>query len=281
MFNQPTGPNSSITMAPVKPDGTFALNNVAPGEYVVRWGGPDFNERAAMPLTIGGSNLDGVALVSVKVSTIAGHIVIDRAANATIKPSEVRLGVSAVRPEDAMVMPGAGPAQIKDDFTFQQKAFPGRLLILGGAAIPGWVLKAVRLDGVDVTDSGFDLGTDPIGGVEVELTNVVSELSEIVSDANGSATRNAWVVVFTQDREKWRTTNRHVFPVRPDLTNQYRVRALRPGAYYATAVAVDAIEAGEWDDPDVLDRLRERAIAFEIGAAEKKTLNLALTPLDR
>ena len=281
MFSQPTGPNSSITSATVKSDGTFVLNNVAPGEYIVRWGGPDFNERAAMPLTIGGGNLDGVALVSVKVSTIAGHIVIDRAATAAIKPSEVRLGVGAVRPEDSMMMPGAGPAQIKDDFTFQQKVFPGRLLISGGAAIPGWALKAVRLNGVDVTDTGFDVGADPIASLEVELTNVVSEVSGIVSDANGSATRNAWVVVFTQDREKWRTTNRHVFPVRPDLTNQYRVRALRPGAYYATAVAVDAIEAGEWEDPDVLDRLRERAIAFEIGAAEKKTLNLVLTALDR
>src|SRR5439155_11331585 len=174
MFSQPTGPNSSITSATVKPDGTFVLNNVAPGEYMVRWGGPDFNERAAMPLTVGGSHLDGVALVSVKVSTIAGRIVIDRAATATIKPSEVRLGVGTVRPEDAMLMPGAGPSQIKDDFTFQQRAFPGRLLISAGGAIPGWFLKAVRLNGADVTDTGFDLGADPIGGLEVELTNVVS-----------------------------------------------------------------------------------------------------------
>jgi hypothetical protein len=281
MMSQPAGAGPSSVMAPVKPDGTFSLSNVTPGEYVLRWTGPDPNERALMPVTVGGGDLDGVALAAVKASTIAGRIVIDRAATATIKPFEVRLGVGAVRPEDAMLVASTGPPQIKDDFTFQQRVFPGRLLLTAGAAIPGWFLKAVRLNGADVTDTGFDLGAGPIEGLEVELTNVMSEVSGIVSDAGGSPTRNAWVIVFTQDREQWRLANRHVFPVRPDSSNQYRVRGLRPGAYYASAVAVEALEPGEWEDPDVLDRLRERAVAFEIGGTEKKTLNLVLTPLDR
>jgi Carboxypeptidase regulatory-like domain len=281
MLSQPMGVGYSSVMAPVKPDGTFSLTNVTPGEYVLRWMGPDPNERALMPVTVGGGDLDGVALAGVKASTISGRIVIDRAATGTLKAFDVRLNVGAARPEDVMMVSSTGPAQIKDDFTFQLKAFPGRLLISAGGAMPGWFLKTVRLNGADVTDTGFDLGTDPINGVEVELTNVVSEVSGIVSDATGSPTRNAWVIVFPQDREKWRASSRHVFPARPDPTNQYRVRALRPGAYYAAAVAVDALEAGEWEDPDMLDRLRERATTFEIGAAEKKTLNLVLTPLDR
>jgi hypothetical protein len=264
----------------VKPDGSFVFSNLTSGEYLIRWGGPDFNERAAMPVTIGGSDLDGVALVSVKVSTIAGRILIDRAATAAIKPSEIRLGVGAARPEDARLAMSPSAAQIKDDFTFQQKAFPGRLLITANATVPGWFLKAVRLNGVDVTDTGFELA-EPINGVEIELTNVASEVSGIVNDAAGSPTRDAWVVVFPQDREKWRVPNRHVFPARPDTSSQYRVRGLRAGAYYAAAVSTDSLEAGEWEDSEMLERLRQRAVTFEIGGAEKKTLNLLLAPLDR
>ena len=83
----------------------------------------------------------------------------------------------------------------------------------------------------------------------------------------------------TQSLERLQKSRQHLNDF--TATNQYRVRGLRPGAYYAAAVAADAIEGGEWQDPDVLDRLREGAIAFEIGAAEKKTLNLVLTPLVR
>ncbi|PYR64304.1 MAG: hypothetical protein DMF91_00675 [Acidobacteria bacterium] len=281
MLSQPASGPSSL-MASVKPDGTFVVTNVTPGEYLLRWMSPNPNdERAQMPLTVGGGDLDGIALAAVTAATITGRIVVDRAATDTIKRSDIRFIVTAARLEEAMLIGGTGPPQIKDDFTFEQKAFPGRLLITAGMALPTWTVKSVRVNGADVTDTGFELGTGGLSGVEVELTNVVSEVSGIVDDGTGATTRDAWIIVFSQDREKWRVANRYVSPARPDSTNQYRVRGLRPGAYYAAAVAADAIEGGEWQDPDVLDRLREGAIAFEIGAAEKKTLNLVLTPLVR
>jgi len=250
-LGQPTPAASpSFISGNVKPDGTFSLSNVTPGEYVIRWFGLDLGERALAQVTVGGADLDGVALVGVKAATIAGRITIDRAATDTIKPSEVRLAIGAVRPEDDYATASAGA-------------------------------KAVRLNRADVTETGIDVGADGIRGLEVEMTNVVSEVSGTVTDASGSPTRNAWVIVFTQDREKWRVNNRNVVAIRPDLTNEYRARTLRPGAYYAVAVAVDALEPGEWTDPDVLDRLRARAVAVEIGQGERKTLNLTLTPLER
>jgi hypothetical protein len=281
-LGQPTPAASpSFISGNLKPDGTFSLSNVTPGEYVIRWFGQELGERALAQVTVGGADVDGIVLVAVKAATIAGRITIDRAATDTIKPSEVRLAVGAVRPEDDYATASAGVPLINDDFTFQMKPWPGRLLITGGAVKAGWMAKAVRLNGADVTDTGLDVGVDGISGLQVEMTNIVSEVSGTVTDASGSPTRNAWVVVFTQDREKWRVNNRNVVAIRPDPTNEYRARTLRPGAYYAVAVAVDALEPGEWSDPDVLERLRARAVAVEIGQGERKTVNLTLTPLER
>src|SRR5439155_3967085 len=53
------GVGPSMVMAPIKPGGAFSLSNVTPGEYVLRWMGPDLNERAQMPVTVGGGDLDG------------------------------------------------------------------------------------------------------------------------------------------------------------------------------------------------------------------------------
>jgi hypothetical protein len=253
----------------VKSDGTFSFNNVIPGEYVIRStiGDAQTGARAMTPITVSGADLTDVAVVAVKASAVIGRIVVDRAATAAIKPRDLRLNVSPARPEDEGTTSGVAPAEIKDDFTFRINAWPGRFVMVGGSTTPGttpgWIVSAVRLNGADVTDRGFDLGEAPVTGVDVEVTNLGAEVSGNVMDAGGP-TRNAWIVVFPQDRERW--------------TNLYRVRGLRVGAYFAVAVPVDAIEPGEWGDPDFLERVRDRAVTFEVTPGEHKTLNLTLTP---
>jgi hypothetical protein len=266
----------------VKPDGTFSLSNVISGEYVIRTtiGDPITGERAVMPVTVAGADLTDVALVAVKSSVITGRIVVDRAATAAIKPSEMRLSVLPARPEDEGLSGGGAPAQIKDDLTFQINTWPGRLVLTGISTTPGWIVNAVRLNGADVTDAGFDVGASPLAGLEVEITNNAGEVSGNALDATGP-TRNAWVLVFAQNREKWRAPSRNIVAIRPDPTNLYRARGLRAGAYYAVAVPVDALEPGEWSDADLLDRLRPHAVAFEVAPGEHKTLDLTLTRFER
>jgi hypothetical protein len=130
---------SSITS-----NGAFSLTNVTPGEYVLRASGGDSltDDRASMPLTVDGSDLNDIALVGVKRTSLSGRVVIDRDATAAIKPSELRVNVQSARPDDGTRL----GVPVKDDFTFQLNDWPGRVLVGASSAAPGWFVKQVRLN---------------------------------------------------------------------------------------------------------------------------------------
>lgn len=89
---------------------------------------------------------------------------------------------------------------MNDDFTFEMKVQPGQRLIRLGPQAPGVSLKAVRLNGVDVTDFGIDFRPNQdVTGLEVELTTQQSELSGMVTDARGQTVKDDSVVVFARD----------------------------------------------------------------------------------
>jgi hypothetical protein len=61
---------------------------------------------------------------------------------------------------------------------------------------------------------------------------------------------------------------------RADASGRYRVTALPPARYLA--IAVDFLGEDEHLDPDVLERLRERATAFVLGDGAKASIDLRM-----
>ena len=62
---------------------------------------------------------------------------------------------------DSPLLGGGGAGQAKEDGSFQLKGLSGRRLLRAGNLPPGWTLKAVRLNGEDVTDSGVEFKPRP------------------------------------------------------------------------------------------------------------------------
>jgi hypothetical protein len=263
----------------IGPDGTFSIANVPPGDYVLRatqtFGAAA--EAALLPITVDNVNVDDVRLMAAKLTAVTGHIVLDP--KATGRPALSNTQVITA-PLDALSLaarlgtPAVFP--VKEDFTFELKAFPGRMTLNAAPLPSGWAQKAVRLNGVDVSDTGIDMAADATRAVEIEVTNLVGELSGQVIDANGQPTRSAWVILFTQDRGRWRPPARFSFASRPGPNNQYKTVVVRPGKFLV--IALDNVEQGEWTDPDFLERIRDRAVPIEIGEGEKKTFDLTLSP---
>ena len=52
------------------------------------------------------------------------------------------------------------------------------------------------------------------------------------------------------------------------------MKNLPAGGYYA--IAVEYLAQGEWNDPDVLDRLKANATKFSLDEGETKTLDLKI-----
>jgi protocatechuate 3,4-dioxygenase beta subunit len=253
--------------APVRPDGSFTLNGLTPGNYVLRVNLPGFDETAIAPVVVTDSDVTGVQLIATKAVVIRGRVLVEQGVTPP-KASTLRLFASS--PDAAM---GGGQAAVKDDFTFELRIPSGHYTVRLAGPPTDWYLHAVRLHDLDVTDNGFDVSSSGVSDVVVELTTKQSGATGKVLDENGQPLRDVWVVMFAQDPQRWGMPTRYVSATRPNLNDVYTAQV--PAGDYFIAALTD-IEPGEWSDPDVLATLRDRAMRVTIVDGERKTVDLKL-----
>jgi hypothetical protein len=261
--------------AQLRPDGTFVIRNVAPGEYLLRAQNQSTRgerpETATATIAVAGQDIEGVQLAVMPPSTASGIILVDPAAAAAIKASSITLTVSPVDLQMNFTDRSGSP---KDDLTFEASVQPGANMVRLLSLPVGLALKAVRVGGVDVTDTGFDVKpNEDVRGIEVELTSHPTVVSGQVTDNRGAASRDCMVVVFSRDEAKWEGTSRYIQTAKPDQDGRFKVSGLPPGDYHAAA-STGIRQAGEAGDPDILRQIRDRATRFSLGEGETKIIDL-------
>lgn len=277
----PRGDSMMFTFGPpgqIKPDGTFAISGLAPGNYMLQTNGPNGpdGESAVTEITIGGDDIDGVRLVASKPSTASGRVVVDAGAAQALRPSLLRLMLQPVVFDMPMMGPNGGPGVVNDDLTFELKARPGKMKLTLAGQVPGWTIRTVRYRGVDVTDTGIEFrANENVSELELELTNRVTDLSGVVTNSKGEALKDYSVVVFAQDRDKWVPGSRYLRSGRPDQDGRFKLSALPPGEYYV--IALDYLDQDAWTEPEYLERVRTRATSVSINEGETKTVDLRVT----
>jgi hypothetical protein len=264
---------------------TFEVAALAPGEYELSITTAVSAGRGASPASVaprfasskfvlGGEPVIDVRLVTNAMPALAGRVVVDPLARASLSASSIKLGTIPVSASDLWSYQTTVPPV--EDLTFSMFAPPGRLHIR--PTLPkGWALKAVRLKGEDVTDSGIEMqtGTD-IRDVEVEVTDRVPTVSGSVRNARGERVTDYTVLFFARDRDRWQGDGRYVVTVRPDQTGVFSSEALVPGDYYVAAL--DYLDPGEAQNPALLDRLQRDASAVVLREASTTTLDLRILP---
>ena len=260
----------------LQPDGSFTINNVSPGDYMVlsATGNPMAGgDISFASVSVTGEDIAGLMLNAVKPITVRGRIQPMSSPARPLPIADMRVSTAATTPD----MPFVGspmPVKINDDQTFEMKAWPGRALFRVAGAT-GWEILSVKLHGEDLTDNGIEfVAEEDMSGLEVELTNQPSALTGTVSDG-GRASRDYTVVAFSQDPERWTPTSRRIRVGRPDQDGKFRIN-VPPGDYYVAAI--DALESGEEFDPDFLNKLRDVAGRFTLNLGEQKPLDLKRIP---
>jgi hypothetical protein len=270
----------------VRDDGTFVLPNIAPGDYVLEArtmgmmgprGRDDDPEAAFTSISVGGEDVTGVTLMGTKGTSLRGQVVVQPAAAATgIKPTDVSVNAMAKNPDAPMVfMGGEMRDRLDDDWTFELKAVLSPVLIRTFRVPSGYSLKAVLLNGADVTDIGvaFKPG-EPVTGLQVVLSTTSSGVAGSVTDDNGKPVVDYAAIVFSEDPSKWGYMSRHVTMARPDQQGGFQAKNLPPGRYLA--VAVEALEEGQETDPEFLERLRSLATPFGLAESEQRSVSLKI-----
>ncbi len=227
--------------APVKPDGSFVLANIAPGEYglaalVVGPGVGDL-QQVMLPITITGDDVAGLVLQMTAGSHVTGRIVSEEGTPLPSSPAGMRV--------DPLPMPTDVPIRIQnigtqgivnDDWTFEMKGLGGTMLFRPSKLPAGYMLKSVLLDGRDVADTPVDIrGTEDLTGLQVVVTSHVTEINGAPCDAKGLPVPEYTVVAFAEDAARWRYPSRFLATARPDQQGRFKIANLPPGRYLAVA----------------------------------------------
>jgi hypothetical protein len=284
--------NGFARSAPLRLDGQFRLTGLPPGEYTLLASSssrvvppapglspaaPPRADVATGIVAVNGNDVDGVRLAPLVPVTVRGRVIFDNPVSATkINASAVRVTGEALNPDDAMAGLIGPPTTPRADFRFVLQ-LPPMLVIpratVGAGSGTSWTVKAVSVNGLDVTDTGIALrpGED-VSGVEIELTDRPSEVLGTVTVRNAPASGYN-VIVFPQDRDRWTLSGPSVFQsIRTDASGRFSMTGFRPGRFYAVAV-LELDDLG-WNDPEFLESAAQRATAFTLAHGEQKLLDL-------
>ena len=232
---------------------------------------------AMAAISVNGSDLSNVVLQPQTPIVIRGRLTGDATTLAKVKPATTMLMAAPSGPPMMMVGPTTPPQPLHDDLSFELTVYPGEYAIRP-MAMADMVVRAVRLDGRDVTKSLRVDGRTALNDIEVEVTASTARLVVTAANARNEAVAGRDVVVFPQDETQWGLQMPgHGSTGRTDDQGRYQTPPLLPGAYYVALP--DAMEAGQGADPEFLESLRTKAQRITVG--DNATANVQLRVSDR
>jgi len=282
MLVRSEGGSSSSTGVPVSPSGSFTFRNVTPGDYDViarytsprqagEMPGPDLNQEfASVKVDVATTNLEGLMLVTKPGVTVTGEIVFED----PVPPgSRTNLFAQTTDHRPDMSTPAI---ELKENMFTMRNVF-GPLVLRGSvSAGPGWGLKAVLLNGKDITDVPTTLSSSDSGHLQVVFTGKAPALEGIVIDEAGKPTSDASIVIFGHDRATWQAQSSFLRTMRPVADGKYAMNGLREGRYFAVALPLEVSVNTIQPSVDFLESLSKVATPLVLNAGEKRMVDLTV-----
>jgi hypothetical protein len=264
-------------------NGRFSIGGVPPGDYLlqVRTAGPNRieGEFASVPISVAGNDIAGLVVSMSKGGTMAGRVILS-GSNQAAESSSLQINVTSTDVSLTSSGPGiaGGFANTRASSTgaFELRGLSGMVLFRVNPLPPGWTLKAVRFDGTDITDVPYEFkGGEALSGLEIELTDKMTQINGRVTSSRGEPVTEYAVVVFAETSDRWNPPSRFVHTGRPDQEGRFQIRNVPPGRYLA--VAVEYLEQGAESDPEQLERLKQGATSLSLDEGETRQLELKLS----
>jgi hypothetical protein len=281
---RPASNDGVMTMsnAVIGPDGTFAVTNVPPGSHVLevvtqartREAAP---EVASLPLTIGNEDIVGLRITTAPAATVSGLVVFEGNSPRQGVMGGLRITIQSAEDQARGRLLGfdMDGGAVREDASFRLRGM-GNVLFRPINLGP-WMLKSVRLNGEDITDTPLDLTGANINGLRVVLTDRLTDVSGGVTDEDKQPVKEFVVVIQPVEEVAAHALQRFMRTARPDQDGKFGLRGIPPAEYIATAVET-LDQGGEWD-PEYRSRLRDAGRRFSIKEGESIALDLPLSGL--
>ena len=268
----------------IKPDGTFNISGLAPGEYILQarptfgangmfedMSSQRFDRVATASVAVNGEPIAGVRLTVVAPIRILVNATFD---DPSAQPP-ARVFVSANSENGT----GGRTAAIRDDGRLALEVVPGTYRLSASAGTP-WYSETdlvSRTRGRSRRRRGRSDGRTgrarrrPVHDEDIGRHRWSDRG---LREARGGLRRRD---LPREDEARQRANFRRTRVARPDQQGRFRVEHLPPGDYLAAAV-VD-VDMQEVFEPDVLERLRRGAKPFRLREGDTATLSLTLAPV--
>lgn len=260
--------------APGFPQGGITVGSMvgAPGLGFLSRHGAANPHWARVPVSVGGRDIDDLAVPLRKTVTIRGRVAFAEG----VKPparNRVLLHAQPANGDPSLGQPSGGTQADDPQLTLTIGGLLGGTYLL--SPFQNFGVVSVMANGKDVTYSGFDasLGED-FDDVVVTLTDKRGVISGRM-DGLRDPSRTAAVIVFPVQAERW--VNFGWEPpqfraTRASVEGTFTIDNLPAGDYYA--IAVDAAHINAWLDPKWLATAAPLATRVSIGWGDKREVAL-------
>lgn len=263
--------------------GAFVFPAVVPGSYSLRatqtTNGPGGAQTQwiDMPLAVSGDT-DGVTATMSPPLRVSARLQFE--GNAPAPPIQAARFSSlfSLDPVDRIASAVIYRGDVSNDVVTLSAPGPGRYRVRVANSPAGWMFKAAMLNGVDVSETPFDLTKD-VSSLVLVFTDRWSGMSGTVV---GAGADTATVVAFTTDTQLWQSPGpnpRRLRGTRAAASGQFGFGSLPPGEYYVAAIREE--DAGDWRDPATLEAISRVATRVAITEGEHKTISLELQDVRR
>jgi hypothetical protein len=269
------GVGTTLQASP-RPDGRFEFINVSQGDYLLQTGFP--GAYASQYVSVADADVAGLTLRTTIGSTVRGRITLE-GASSSLKAQDIKV-YFVLTELDLGPSPGNYRAKIDEEGNFEYVGLFGPMLLRPFAG-SRWLVKSIRANGIDITDTPMPFGRQDqsLTDVEVVMTNRGAEVTGSVADARGQPVATCTVIVFATDRDRWQRASRFIKAARCEADGAFTVRGLPGAEYFAAAVdRLDGSEAsGEWEDPAILESLAPYAVRLALSEGQRTPASLRLT----